>query len=90
MKSYKTQMENAKIGKDTLELMGMVGALHDLIGQYIDRYERLNPELCGGKGIPDSKYEELCEAFHPAISFLEDAVHMRLTDFMGMTDATEI
>ena len=90
MTDNKNRMGNVKIGKDTLEMMGMIGALHDLIEQYVAIYERLYPEICGGNGIPDSTYDEVCTAFSPAISFMEDEVHKRLTDFMISLDGTEI
>lgn len=90
MNIYKTQMENAKISNSTLELMGIAGTLHDLIEQYIARYERLYPNLCEGGSIPDFEYQKVCEAFGPAITYIENAVIERLMDFMGSTDNTEI
>lgn len=90
MTTFKTQMENAKFGKDTLELMGIAGTLHDLIEQYIARYERLYPNLCEGGSIPDFEHQKVCEAFEPAITYIENAVIERVMDFMGSTGETEI
>lgn len=90
MTDYKTQMENAKIGKDTLELMGIAGTLHDLIEQYVAIYERLYSNPSEGGVIPDFEYQKVCEAFEPAVTYIENAVVERLMDFMGSTDSPEI
>lgn len=90
MKSYKERMENAKFGKDTLELLSMVGSLHDMIEQYSAIYERIKPAVCEGDGIPDFVYDKLCEAFNPAISFIENEITERFNDFMWSSDVTEI
>lgn len=90
MKSYKERMENAKFSKDTLELLSMVGSLHDMIEQYSARYERLYPGICEGNGIPDFVYDKLHEAFSPAISFIEDEITERFNDFMWSGNGTEI
>lgn len=83
-------MENAKLGKGTLELMGMVGALYDLTEQYLAYEKRENPEACKIVDVYDALTQKTSEAFEPAITFLEDIIHERLTDFMGSTDTTEI
>ena len=83
-------MENAKLGKGTLELMGMVGALYDLTEQYLAYEKRENQEACKIVNVYDALTQKMSEAFEPAITFLEDIIHERLTDFMGSTDATEI
>lgn len=90
MTDYKTQMENAKIGKDTLELMGIAGALHDLIEQYVAIYERLYSIGCEDGSLLDHEYQKVCEAFEPAVTYIENAVVGRLMDFMGSTDSIEI
>ena len=71
MNTYKIQMENAKISNSTLELMGLAGALHDLVEQYIARYERLYPNLCECGHIPDFEHQKICEAFEPAITYID-------------------
>ena len=86
MTLYKERMMKATIGNDTLELMGMVGTLHDLIYQYAAWYERPFKDVREGFSMPDSEYDKLCDAFNHAITYLEDKVHERLIDYLGSTD----
>lgn len=90
MNSYKEKMNKATIGSDTLEIMGIIGSLHDLIEQYRAWYERTYKAICKNDGIPDFEYEKVCEAFRPAQEFMEDIVHERLTDFLTSLNDDQI
>lgn len=83
-------MLNAKIGADTLEILSIVGTLHDLMNQYATIYERLYPNICKNHGMPDFEYKKLYNAFAPAISYIEDLALERFYDFTSETSSTEM
>lgn len=89
MEGFKKKMEKATIGSASLEIMGIVGTLRDLIDQYASWFERTYPVI-GKEGIPDYEFDKVCEAFGPAITFMEDVVHERLNDFFVSLDDREI
>lgn len=78
-------MTGATISDETKELFGILGTLHDLITRCIDIHERET-----GEEIDDVAHNELCDAFAPALTFMESRITEKLQDFFDFTDKTAI
>ena len=74
----------------TRELFEILGTLQDAMNQYVNWYEKSYPRLLDAGAMPDCTYHKVCDAFNPALMFMENEIQNAVRDFISCAAETEM